>query len=112
MTVSRNMFNGMVTGTELGNVTTERTYNAFGELESSVASFAGSEIFAQYFTRDPLGRITRKIEVEGGETDVFDYSYDLAGRLTDVVKNSENVEHYEYDDNGNRTAYSLPAPET
>ncbi|WP_428740029.1 hypothetical protein, partial [Sulfurimonas sp.] len=32
----------------------------------------------------------------------YDYTYDKNGRLTDVVKNHKNVEHYEYDANGNR----------
>src|SRR5207253_2094760 len=37
-----------------------------------------------------------------GVTDTFVYTYDTAGRLTDVTKNGAVVGHYTYDSNGNR----------
>lgn len=49
-----------------------------------------------------LHRHSVKTETVDGETHVFAYTYDLVGRLTDVEKNDVNVEHYEYDPNGNR----------
>ncbi|TLY22776.1 MAG: RHS repeat-associated core domain-containing protein [Nitrospirae bacterium] len=49
-----------------------------------------------------LGRITQKVETIDGATDTFVYTYDTAGRLTDVTKNSALLSHYSYDNNGNR----------
>jgi len=54
------------------------------------------------FTRDKLGRIIQKLETIQGVTDTFVYTYDTAGRLTDVTKNGAVASHYTYDSNGNR----------
>ncbi len=48
-------------------------------------------------------RITQKTETVSGQTDTYAYTYDLAGRLTDVAKNGPNIAHYSYDSNSNRT---------
>lgn len=58
-------------------------------------------------TRDALGRLTQKTETIGGVTDVYNYAYDTAGQLTDVTKNSNSVESYGYDDNGNRISATV-----
>ena len=50
--------------------------------------------------------MTSKTETIGGVTDTYVYTYDLAGRLTDVEKNTVLVGHYEYDQNSNRTSYN------
>ena len=42
------------------------------------------------------------METIGGVTDTFVYTYDTAGRLTDVTKNGTVIAHYTYDSNGNR----------
>ena len=39
-------------------------------------------------------------------TDTFVYTYDTAGRLTDVTKNGTVVSHYSYDSNGNRLSHT------
>jgi RHS repeat-associated protein len=54
------------------------------------------------YTRDKLGRITQKTETIGGSTNTFVYTYDTAGRLTDVNLNGATAAHYTYDSNGNR----------
>ncbi|TLY22777.1 MAG: RHS repeat protein, partial [Nitrospirae bacterium] len=59
-------------------------------------------VFDVSYTRDKLGRVTQKVETIGGVTDTFVYTYDTAGRLTDVTKNSALLSHYSYDSNGNR----------
>jgi len=51
-------------------------------------------------------RITGKAETLGGVTDNYAYTYDTAGRLTDVLKNGVAVGHYEYDSNSNRLSYT------
>jgi YD repeat-containing protein len=56
------------------------------------------------FVRDKLGRITQKIEIVQGVTHTYDYTYDTAGRLTEVDKDSGgSIDTYTYDTNGNRT---------
>ena len=44
-----------------------------------------------------LGRITRKTETLEGVTQVSDYRYDLAGRLTKVTDPAKIVTTYAYD---------------
>ncbi len=78
------------------------TYNGFGEVATYTAAYLGTQIFAQQFTRDKLGRITQKTETIGGATDTYAYTYDLAGRLTSVSKNAVTMATYTYDANGNR----------
>jgi YD repeat-containing protein len=53
--------------------------------------------------RDKLGRIIRKTETVDGVTTVFDYAYDLAGRLEIVTTDGIQTAQYVYDSNGNRT---------
>ena len=63
-TLSRDVQNGLLTGTSTGSVTTSNTYNEFGEL----ASFNSSAPFATSYVRDNLGRITQKVETIQGIT--------------------------------------------
>ena len=94
-----------------------RNYDAtFGELSSieyrigptvnscsTATEMYGTSLFRLDFVRDDLGRIDQKQEsVDGGTLVAYDYSYDEAGRLIDVLKNGLAFEHYEYDKNGNR----------
>ncbi|KYF68025.1 hypothetical protein [Sorangium cellulosum] len=56
------------------------------------------------YAPDALGRIEQRTETVLGETHVYGYDYDLAGRLTDVTRDGVLVAHYDYDANGNRLA--------
>jgi RHS repeat-associated protein len=105
LSISRNIQNGLITGTTLGSTATSQSYNGFGELSQYTATYSGSQVFNVQYTRDALGRITQKVETVAGVTDTYTYVYDLAGRLTDVIKNGINVGHYEYDSNSNRISY-------
>jgi RHS repeat-associated protein len=110
--LTRHPQHGLLTGTTLGNVTDSLTYSTFGELSTYQASSSGSPIFNTQYTRDSLGRITQKVETISGVTETYGYSYDSAGRLTDVTRSGTNVAHYEYDDNGNRLAVTRPGTGT
>jgi RHS repeat-associated protein len=105
LVLGRDAATGLVTGTSLGQLATQQSYNAFGELASWTASMAGAPLMSVQLGRDALGRIAAKTETIAGETTAFAYSYDLAGRLTDASRNGALVGHYEYDANGNRLAY-------
>ncbi len=105
LSISYNTENGLMTGTSLGNVTTEYTYNDYGEVSGYTAKFDSGVLFQTVYTHDDLGRITQIIETVQGVTKTFDYSYDLAGRLVQVDRNDTTISVYTYDDNGNRLSH-------
>jgi RHS repeat-associated protein len=112
LTITRDAQSGLVTGTALGTVTTTDAYNLFGEPVHQEAKVGGTPFLATDFTRDTLGRITRKTETLGGSTDVWDYSYDTAGRLRVADRNGALVAQYAYDANGNRITVTTPTATT
>ncbi|MCI0528218.1 MAG: hypothetical protein L0Y56_12335, partial [Nitrospira sp.] len=106
LTLNHDLQNGLITGTSLGNVTTTQGYNGFGELSSYQARFNTTELLSVQYTQDKLGRITEKVETIDGQTDTYNYVYDLAGRLIEVKKNGNTIATYTYDSNGNRLSYT------
>jgi RHS repeat-associated protein len=104
LTISRDVQNGMMTGSTVGSVTDSVAYNGFGELQQYQARYGGSTVFnVDYGTRDKLGRIVTKTETVNGETHTYSYVYDSnTDELTDVYKDGALVSHYDYDANGNR----------
>ncbi|MBF0293484.1 MAG: hypothetical protein HQK86_15155 [Nitrospinae bacterium] len=102
MTITRNTGNGFITGTTLGSATTTYTYNTYGEVGSYTAKYGATALFNTLYTRDVLGRITRKVETLGGVATTYDYQYDTAGRLIGASKNGLATASYAYDNNGNR----------
>lgn len=108
LTIARHAQNGLITGTTLSSVTDMRGYNGFGELASYSASFNATPLLSTTFTRDKLGRITQKVEsVQGGAANTYDYSYDAAGRLTQVKLNTVTTSAYTYDSNNNRASFNV-----
>jgi YD repeat-containing protein len=106
LSITRDAGNGLLTSTALSNITTALTYNTFGEVTDYSATDGVSGLFATTYTRDKLGRITTLTETIGGVTDTYAYTYDTAGRLTDVTKNGASVGAYTFDQNGNRLTYT------
>jgi len=100
--LTHNGQNGLFTGTQLGNLTTQRTHNTFSEIASETASYNSNTLYRTEYLRDQLGRITQKMETLDGIATTFDYRYDVAGRLIEVKQDGVVVEAYTYDDNGNR----------
>lgn len=106
LTLSRNAQNGLLTGSTLGNVTDTLSYNGFAEPINYSAVTNGASLYKVQYNRDKLGRITEKTETIGGATDTYGYTYDLAGRLTEVKKNDTTIASYTYDSNGNRLSFT------
>ena len=102
LALTRDAQSGSITGTALGVVTDTFSYNGFKELSNYTAKVSVAPVFSTQFTRDKLGRITQKIETINGTSHTYDYSYDLAGRLTQVSRDGTVSASYTYDSNGNR----------
>jgi len=106
LTITRNWQNGFLTGTALGTIIDSYSYSTFGETASYIAKVSGASVFDVQYTRDAIGRIVTKTETIGGgasgTTTVYEYSYDMVGRLTAVKEGGVTVSTYDYDANGNR----------
>lgn len=102
MSLTRAAATGFLTKTTLGGVSETYGYNAtYGELASHAASVSASPVFSETLVRDDLGRIVSKTEKVSGVVTLYDYTYDSAGRLTDVKRNNAVYSHYDYDENSN-----------
>jgi YD repeat-containing protein len=108
LTLTRDPQNGLVTGTTAGGVTDAWTYNTFGEPLTHTASFGSTPLFSEQFQRDDAGRIGQKSETLNGTSANGSYTYDDAGRLTDVA--GDRAAHYTYDSNSNRLTRITPSP--
>jgi RHS repeat-associated protein len=108
MSYSYDPVTGFGTGSALGNLTDEPSFNSFGELASYTARAGSATLFEATYTRDKLGRVTTKTETVGSDTSTWAYEYDLAGRLIEVEKDGQVLESYTYDANSNRTAWTDP----
>jgi RHS repeat-associated protein len=100
--VARDDDTGLPTGTELGVVTDEWTYDAFAAAATYEARANDTAQYGVAYTRDALGRITDKSETVAGVTHQYAYDYDVTDRLAEVRRDGNVVESYEYDANGNR----------
>jgi RHS repeat-associated protein len=98
---------GLTTGSALGGVTDSFAYDAYGDLRSYAASFTANVLLSVQYSRDALGKITSKTETLAGNTLVYEYGYDVRGRLTDERKDGTLLAHYDYDSNGNRVAETV-----
>ena len=102
LTLTRDADNGLLTDTDLDDVTTETTYNSTGEPESD-STWAGTTLIAaRTYERDDLGRITQVIDFADADTTIWGYAYDEVGRLETVTQDSVAYTSYTYDANGNR----------
>ena len=102
LALTRDAQNGLLTGTALGKLADTLSYNGFGEVATYEAKIDGGSLFKTDYTRDKLGRITRKVETLGATVNTYDYGYDPAGRLVEAKLNGVVQRTYGYDDNGNR----------
>ena len=85
MTITRDPATGFVTATDLGAIHETRTYDAYGAEQHYTVAANGNTLYdVDYGTRDSLGRIVQKTETIQGTTHVFNYAYDVNGRLTDA----------------------------
>jgi len=100
---SRDSQNGLLTGSTLGVVTDNRSFNGFAETTQYQAKINGDNAYKAEYSYDKLGRIVQKIETIADDAPVTHaYGYDAAGRLSSVKIGAAETT-YGYDSNGNRT---------
>ncbi len=106
LTITRDAQNGLVLSTDAGAVHEAYAYNEFGEVTSFTATnlSAGTTLLDIHYTRDALGRITKKVETTDGVATTYEYGYDSANRLAEVKTNGVETALWAYDANGNRTS--------
>jgi RHS repeat-associated protein len=110
MTITRSAPTADITATSLDGVSTTQSTNAYGEVDDLSVSQSMNTLYReQVSARDPSGRVTERVETIAGTSTTYGYSYDLAGRLSDVKINGIQSAHYDYDSNGNRSARTTTA---
>ena len=84
-------------------------YNPFGEPIGYNATANSNNLYTVEWTYNQLARIKSKTETTGttgGQTHVYDYTYDVSGRLTQVEQDGTTIATYTYDGNGNRLTFT------
>ena len=102
-TITRNVQNGLPEAVADLSLGLGRTFNGYGEVDGQTHTVGGQNNASWTLVRDNNGRITQKTETVNGATSIFDYTYDAAGRLLTVTKDSVLVEEYQYDSAGTRS---------
>jgi RHS repeat-associated protein len=109
MVLTRDSSTGLLTGTALGGLSTTFAYDSFGGRSTDSTSSSGSALYGNTYVRDAIGRITEKTETIQNVTTVYDYHFDLAGRLDQVKQNGAVSASYTYDSNSNRISKTTPS---
>jgi RHS repeat-associated protein len=109
LSITRDPSSGLITDTALSQVTDHRTYDAYGNVATYEAKFGTTPLYTLALVRDSLGRIEQRTETIQGTTSVWNYSYDSAGRLWQVLQNGALTATYLYDANGNRISVTTPS---
>jgi RHS repeat-associated protein len=109
LSITRDPVNGLITDTTLSQVTDHQTFDSFGFLATYEAKFGTTSLYSVAYVRDLLGRIEQKTETIQGTTVVWNYSYDPAGRLWQVMQDGVLTATYLYDGNGNRLNKTTPS---
>jgi RHS repeat-associated protein len=111
LTIVRDAQTTLPLSTTIGNVTEVKGYNAFAEPVEQLASYGGTPLLRQQLTRDGAGRVEEILEETPGNVTTWAYSYDIDGRLWQVMKDGVLTSTYVYDDNGNRLSRTSPSGE-
>ncbi|WP_169748944.1 RHS repeat-associated core domain-containing protein [Gynuella sunshinyii] len=102
LSIYHRRYNGLLSGTRLGNITSSQGYNSLGELDSYSTEDGSNTLYSYTLERDSTGKIIGKTETLSGVTSKYEYQYDSLDQLTKVVKDGVLSELYTYDNNGNR----------
>jgi RHS repeat-associated protein len=95
---------GLPASCPTGSLDLQYGYDNTSRLARRNQTVNGNPTYQVQLTRDPVGRISRKVETVAGTTATYDYTYDVDGQLIEVRKDGALVEQYSYDNNANRTS--------
>ena len=102
LTLSRDQTSGRLAGTSLGTMSSDWSWNEYGELTEVAWDVGGTTIFRE--SADYVdARITSSEIEQAGSTAVWDWSYDANGRLTGADLDGAAWGTWGYDAAGNRT---------
>jgi RHS repeat-associated protein len=102
--ISRNAGNGLPEAVTGGTLSLDRSFSGYGELDGEDFTVNGIDLASwDVVSRDLAGRILTKTETISGTPEVYEYTYDAAGRLRTVTKDSILVEEYQYWPDGTRS---------
>ncbi|MCP5013247.1 MAG: RHS repeat protein [Aestuariibacter sp.] len=107
LNISYDTQTGLLTGTDAGMASDALGYNSFGEALNYTMQYNGGDVYAEVYSYDDLGRISTKTETINRVATTYGYTYDLAGRLSQVRQNGALIADYSYDVNGNRLAETI-----
>lgn len=106
----RDPVNGLLASATVDGISTSYQYDAFGQMAGMVAKYGATELLSESYVRDNAGRVIRKAVLAAGQSTVFGYEYDAAGRLVHTTANGASAGRFGYDENGNRNlAYGIAA---
>jgi len=88
-----------VSDTEL---THDLQYDSLGRIEARTVEVNALPAYDYTVTYNNIGQVSEKDETVNGVNHVYVYSYDAIGRLTNVTRDTVQIEAYTYDDNDNR----------
>ncbi|AZZ36482.1 hypothetical protein CIK05_06655 [Bdellovibrio sp. qaytius] len=106
--ISYDVFSSRISGTKTtagsNSITDSYQYNEYGELSTYTVKSGNTAIYSLNLSYDLLGKIIKKVEAIKGNSQTFEYAYDLGGRLIEVKQNGSLKSKYSYDLNDNRTS--------
>ncbi|WP_374075828.1 RHS repeat domain-containing protein [Bdellovibrio bacteriovorus] len=100
---ARNSF-GAISSSVLGKIDESIQFNDVGSVISDSFAFDKQGLFSLGYTRDKIGRVIQKNEVQGTVSRVSSYEYDVQGRLVKASSGAD-ARTYTYDTNGNRIGF-------
>jgi RHS repeat-associated protein len=108
--IKRHALHGLVERDSINTtLLTVTGYDPKGALASLAVTNSATPLFQTSYVRDSLSRITELTEsVTGGANAVVAFTYDSAGRLSEVRRDGALAATYEYDLNGNRIRLTTP----
>jgi RHS repeat-associated protein len=115
LAMARNGPAGLQSGVTDGSVMSiSETYDGLGELTGRQQLVQGTVTLNDTYTYDAAGRTSQIMEQVGGVSHTYAYTYDADGQLTAVTEDGVTIEQYTYDQDGNRTGKVLGGgvPET